>query len=80
MSNLRTSFIRTVVPMVVGALISIAAHFHLVLPTESLTELVTALAGATYYAAVRFLEVKVSPKWGWLLVSKAKPVYTQPSA
>jgi hypothetical protein len=80
MTDLRASLIRTIVPMVVGAIVSFCALHGLVIPAAGLTELVTALVSAAYYAGVRFLETKVSPKFGLLLGTKAKPVYTKPSA
>lgn len=75
--DVRNSLIRTFVPILVGLAVSLGLKFGFELDVEGVTDLSTALVTAVYYAAVRFLEVKVSPKWGWLLGKPKQPVYTQ---
>ena len=66
------SIIRTLVPLIVGWLLSLAILRGV--DADSLTELVTAGVTALYYVAVRLLE-RVDARWGWLLGAKGQPVY-----
>ena len=70
-----TSLIRTLVPLIVGFLISIPVIAGTGVSSEQLAGLVTALVTAGYYALARFLEAKVSPSFGWLLGKPGAPVY-----
>jgi prepilin-type N-terminal cleavage/methylation domain-containing protein len=76
-TNLAKSYVRTVVPVVVGAIVAWALHHgHDIHGYESL---VTAVVTALYYGAARLLEHYVSPQFGWLLGSVGSPAYTTPA-
>lgn len=71
------SFIRTVIPMVVGALASYMTSKGIELPAEAFAGLVTFLTAtlsALYYLIVRWLETKW-PAFGWFLGVPGKPKY-----
>ena len=70
-----TSLIRTLVPLVVGFLISIPVVASSGVTSDQLAGLVTAVVTAGYYALARLLEAKVSPQFGWLLGKPGAPVY-----
>ncbi|AAZ56948.1 hypothetical protein JCM3263A_19600 [Thermobifida fusca] len=64
-----TSIVRTTVPLIVGALTTFAAtHLGIKLPEEVLTELVTVVVAGIYYTVARFLEERVSPAFGRILL------------
>lgn len=63
------SIVRTVVPVIVGILVAQAARVGLDLPESAVTEIVTVVVTAVYYAASRFVEEYVSPLTGRLLLS-----------
>lgn len=75
MPDLSASIVRTVVPLIVGALVTLVAHSGLNLDTVQATELVTVVVTAVYYILVRVLEQHVSPNFGWLLGAAKTPVY-----
>ena len=71
------AFIRTYVPLGVAALIGWLASIGVLLPaaaSDGLVVFLSALAGALWYAAVRYLEAKW-PALGVLLGSTKTPVY-----
>lgn len=72
------SIIRTVVPLVVGLLLGWAAKVGLDLPEGAVTEIVTALITAAYYALARLVE-QAWPGLGRVLLSlglvRGAPVY-----
>ncbi len=70
------SLIRTVVPFLVGLLVSLLARLGLgdLVDVAGLTELLTLVVGALYYAAVRWLEQN-NPAWGWLIGYATAPTY-----
>jgi uncharacterized membrane protein len=78
MSNTFVSFIRTYVPVAVGALISWLVAHDIVLDEEAQTGLTIGLTGlviALYYLVARLLERKW-PIFGFLLGTvKVQPVY-----
>lgn len=74
-SDILASIIRTVVPLVVGWLISLPITKALGLSSDQLTTLVTAGVTAVYYLLVRVLEQYVSPRFGWLLGLAKTPSY-----
>lgn len=77
MNSVITSYIRTYVPISVGALASFLATKGFNLDADSQAGLVVFLTGvcqAVYYAIARFLERKF-PQLGLLLGSKKQPVY-----
>lgn len=67
------SLVRTVVPLIVGFLISLS--FMRGVDQDSLTELVTLLVTAAYYIIVRLLEHYVSGSFGFLLGWPSPPQY-----
>jgi len=69
-----TSIVRTFVPMVAGALLSLGAQIGLELPEEALTELLTVLLMFLYYSVIRFAEDRW-PWMGWFLGFAKKPHY-----
>lgn len=78
MSDLVLSYIRTYVPLGVGALLSyLAVRYGIGLPEDASAQLAigaTALVTAAYYGVVRLLE-KRWPWFGTLLGAAKKPVY-----
>ncbi|MBB4931832.1 hypothetical protein F4561_002652 [Lipingzhangella halophila] len=73
------SIVRTVVPVIVGILIAQAARVGLDLPESAVTEIVTVVVTAAYYAVARVVEEHVSPVVGRLMLSAGlsgeKPEY-----
>ena len=89
-ADLRPGLIRTLVPFIVGPIGAWLA-VHLGLPVDDVTNptgplfvlvngALSAAFGYIYYVVARFLEVGVSPKWGYILGSRKQPVYTEPPA
>ena len=72
-SDYVTSFIRTAVPVVVGALLASKAG-PFVAP-DAAVQFVTAGFALVYYAAVRGLEALGLPQMGWFLGLPRQPVY-----
>lgn len=70
MADVRTSLVRTVVPIVVGWIIAGAVKAGVSLDPAAVQALVTAI----YYAAVRCAERRW-PTVGWLLGSPSQPTY-----
>lgn len=74
------SIVRTIVPIVVGAVLAWIASLGITLDPEFEPLLGTVLTGAftgLYYIAVRLLETYLSPKLGWLLgLAKTPTSYT----
>jgi cation transporter-like permease len=78
MKALFDSLVRTIVPLVVGAVISWFVTAGIALDPEFETTLTIALTAAftgAYYVAVRLFETYVSPKFGWLLGLAKQPAY-----
>ncbi|WP_033322619.1 hypothetical protein [Actinomadura atramentaria] len=72
------SVIRTLVPIVVGALLAQAARLGFDLPEGAVSEVLTAVLGGAYYVVVRAVEHRV-PLVGRVLlglgVARGTPVY-----
>lgn len=82
MKALFDSIVRTVVPIVVGAVIGWAVAQGITLDPEfelSLTAAITAVFQGVYYIGVRLFETYVSPKFGWLLGLAKAPEYSKPA-
>lgn len=62
------SVVRTVVPLIVGALLGYAARVGLDLPEGAVTEIVTVVVTTAYYALARLVERYV-PSVGGVLLS-----------
>jgi cation transporter-like permease len=77
------SITRTLVPIIVGAVLGWLAASNIPLDPEfevALTALLTGLFSAAYYLLVRVFERYVSPKLGWLLGNAKQPAaYVGPS-
>lgn len=81
MSNLVVSWIRTVTPVVAGALITWAVRQGFLSDAsvqQPLTEVLTAAVTAAYYFVTRSLETWW-PGFGWLLGVPKAPVYAPPA-
>ena len=76
-AQITPSIIRTAVPLAVAQLVAYLASRGLdVGPWRPLLEQAIGWsAGVVYYAAVRVLEVKIRPRWGWLLGTPKAPTY-----
>lgn len=80
MKALWDSIVRTIVPIVVGAVISYFVTAGIELDPEfegALFLVVTGALQGVYYIAVRLFETYVSPKFGWLLLVAKQPAYTE---
>lgn len=79
MSDLIVSYIRTFVPVAVGAALAwIAGKVGVIVPADDVAPHVVAVCVAGYYVLARFLESRVS--WlGWLLGMPKPPVYDVPA-
>lgn len=79
--DIGASIIRTLVPLLVGALVALGSRYLAVeLPVAALEEVVTVVVAGVYYAVVRVLEEWVSPVWGRVLLGLGiggTPRYTQ---
>lgn len=73
------SIIRTVVPVLVGQLMTLLAVIGIVDTTGEISaaaiSFFTILFTSLYYAGVRYLEEKYSKQFGWLLGYANKPEY-----
>lgn len=72
------SIIRTIVPVIVGVLLGWAARIGLTLPEGPLTELVTVVFTAAYYALGRWIESRWPAVGRWWLaagLTKRQPDY-----
>lgn len=82
MNDLILSYIRTGVPIAIGAVLSwLAVRYGVVVPESISTEATVVLTGAviaSYYALVRALE-KRWPAFGKLLGKAKEPVYAGPT-
>lgn len=80
MTNFLSSLLRTVVPIIVGAVLTFLVKHGILDPdttseAEELTLLLNTVVTGAYYAAVRLLETKVNPSFGWLLGLAKQPGY-----
>lgn len=78
-----TSLVRTITPVVVGAVVSFFTSRGIDVDPEletNLALLIAITATVLYYLVVRLLETYVTPQLGWLLgVAKSPAVYTPES-
>ena len=74
-AGIGTSVVRTVVPVVVGLILTGLAVVGFDLPEGLVTEVVATVIITLYYAIVRWLETNVAPAWGWLLGKANAPKY-----
>lgn len=76
------SLIRTLTPLVVGWVISLAVTLNMPLDPEfeiALATLITVAFQGVYYVLVRLGERFVSPKLGWLIGTAQQPVAYKPA-
>jgi len=82
-SALWASIVRTLVPIIVGAVIAFAVAHGITLDDQFESLLTAALTlgfSGVYYIVIRLLETYVTPKLGWLLgLAKTPAVYTPES-
>jgi hypothetical protein len=82
-SALWASIVRTIVPILVGAVLGWAVALNIPLDPEfeaALTASLTLGFSGAYYIAVRLIETYVSPKLGWLIgFAKSPEAYTAES-
>jgi ABC-type sulfate transport system permease subunit len=69
------SIIRTFIPAVVGAVVTVLTKIGANVDSAALEVGISTIITGLYYAAVRVLEVKVGPKFGWLLGAPKAPTY-----
>lgn len=69
-----TSLARTVVPIVVGLVVSLALRAGV--DVHGYAPEITAAVSAGYYAAVHYVERFVDPRAGWLLGVAKSPAYS----
>lgn len=82
MKALYDSLVRTLVPIIVGAVLGWFVSINVPLDPEFELALTVAITGAfqgLYYTAVRLFETYVSPKFGVLLGLAKTPKYTPKS-
>lgn len=78
-TGLTTSFIRTLVPMLVGLLGSFLTRQGMEINDDFLAAGLTVVIGWLYYVVARFLEVYGNSKWGYILGVAKAPGYTPPT-
>lgn len=76
-TDLVSSFVRTLVPLVVGWVVSVAARHGWSINDDQAASAITALSAYAYYVLVRLLETRANSKAGWLLGVAKQPVYTE---
>jgi hypothetical protein len=81
LNNQVISIIRTFVPVLVGQIMTWFAAKGILDSEGSISSLLitglTLLFTTSYYAIVRFCEVYLSPRFGWLIGYAKRPVYTE---
>src|SRR5690606_11160948 len=67
--DIGASIIRTLVPLLVGALVAMGSRYLAVeIPVDTLEEVVTVVVAGVYYAVARVLEEWFSPVWWRVLL------------
>lgn len=66
---------RTLVLLLVGVLAAWLARIGIGVDSAAATVWLGQAGAAAYYALFRFLEARVSPRWGWLLGLARPPRY-----
>ena len=82
-SALWASIVRTIVPIVVGAVLAWVTSIGITVDEQFEPLLTASLTGAfsgAYYIVVRLLETYVAPKLGWLLGLAKTPVAYTPES
>lgn len=73
--NMVVSLWRTAVPYVTSFVVVQAARLGIDLDSATVVGVLTVAGGLAYQAVGRWLEERVSPKWGWLLGWPEAPKY-----
>lgn len=77
--ELAPSLVRTAIPFLAGLFGTwLLERFGVEVDTATVGALLTAVIGYVYYVVVRFMEVFVSDRWGYVLGFRKKPVYVPP--
>jgi len=76
-NNIAKAHVRTVVPVLVGLVITLALRAGVDL--HGYAPEITSAVTAVYYSLARLAEEYLSPRFGWLLGVAAKPHYTKTS-
>lgn len=74
--SIKASVIRVSVPVIVGLVLGALAKANLHIGSDLVVQGVTAAVTLGYYTAVRLLETKVAPHFGWLLGLAKAPAYS----
>ena len=78
MNDFALSQIRTYVPLLVGWVLTRLAEFGFVdIDREAVIGASVVVVSAVWYGIFRMLEMKVNPKFGWLLGAAKPPDYDQ---
>jgi len=78
MGDFGSSVVRTIVPVIVGVIVSALFYVGVELDDTTKASLVTATTGIVtglWYVLFRFLETKFSNQWGWFLGLAKQPGY-----
>lgn len=75
-AGIGTSVVRTVVPLIVGLIITYATKAGFDISEAVVQDAVYAGVVTLYYVLVRLAETHLSPKWGWLLGQAKVPTYS----
>jgi len=78
LGDLGISYVRTLVPVVAGFIITLLVNWGINLDedtTVALNALLMGLFTSAWYTLARVLETKVSEKFGWLLLAPKPPTY-----
>ena len=82
LSALWISFVRTIVPLIVGIVLGWFTSRGIPVDQEFEAALTAALSlafAAVHYLVARLLETHVAPRFGWLLGTPKVPVYVAPT-
>lgn len=76
MNNIVVSWIRTVVPVLIGSVVAYATSKGIEIDSAALEAALVPAAISLYYLLARWAEAKLSPQFGWLLGYANAPEYT----
>lgn len=76
-NNVFVSIKRTLVPVLVGSLLSVLTAWGLDLDPAAVTSVLTGAYTAVYYVAARWLERKFPSIGGFLLGDSTEPIYLE---
>lgn len=70
---------RTVVPVIAGTLVTWLAHIYVTIDTTKMSAFLITAFTALYYGLFRWLELRASKQWGWLLGLARPAHYERPT-